>query len=621
MKVIHAKILAANPDLEKIVKTNKKRKGYKDEGYNLPATVCSLVLQEYEARVLEQMYLYCVENELISARLGIAVLCADGIMLEQKHFTGGTEPLLNAFTARIKETLGFDLKFTCKPMDKSYAAILDANQVIDDGTIAAEKFRNADDDNAAANLIIDDLKDTLIAGKNGRLFLKQNHIWICDTKTIDNYLLAFILNNNIRKIKKLKITETQTQTITEPYCENVTEAKHIRDAFMVKKLSSDDIIDIYENFHSTTKDRLCFRDGVLDFKMKKFYKWEEINFEYYSMTMIDYDFADYFDDPDMDLIDELRRKMFVTLFGDDTTRALNFLSRALSGNYEDKTWGTYLGNRDCGKGVLYDALKHAFEGYVNTFELNNILCKRETDTAETSRMLYWLLDLEFTRLAVSQETPTPESKLKANGKMIKKLAGGGDTHVARRNYDRFDTHFKTEATLFIMGNDELKCDIADVKEHQVEFQSVAQFRSAEEIQKMKDEGENELIWRNYNVKDEFIKTNCRTEEWKKAIVYLIYENYIHTSVPVVVKTEDLEDNEKTVIKQILEHYTITQNDYDYVLVEDVNTTLQLCKKKICKELESRGVKKIKSCKRDNTRSKWVYVGLIKNEVEEVEDEG
>jgi hypothetical protein len=230
------------------------------------------------------------------------------------------------------------------------------------------------------------------------------------------------------------------------------------------------------------------------------------------------------------------------------------------------------------------------------------------------------LDLEFTRLAISQETPTPESKLKASGKLIKKIAGGGDTHVARRNYDRFDTHFKTDATLFIMGNDELKVDTPDVKEHLIEFSSVTQFRSAAEIDVMKNNGEDELIWGVYNIKDEAIKTNCKTDEWKKAIAFLIYENYINSSVPVVVKNDDLDDNEKSTRQQILEHYTITRKNTDYVLVEDINITIKLCKKKICNELINMSITKKKSNYSGNTRNKWIYIGLVKKEVEEVEDE-
>ena len=65
--------------------------------------------------------------------------------------------------------------------------------------------------------------------------------------------------------------------------------------------------------------------------------------------------------------------LFENLFGEDTIRSLNFLSRGIAGHFEDKNWATYLGNRDCGKGVLYDILKYGFGDYVQTFELDKRL--------------------------------------------------------------------------------------------------------------------------------------------------------------------------------------------------------------------------------------------------------
>jgi hypothetical protein len=107
-------------------------------------------------------------------------------------------------------------------------------------------------------------------------------------------------------------------------------------------------------------------------------------------------------------------------------------------------------------------------------------------------MLYWLIDLQFVRLGISQETPAPDSGLKINGKMIKKLASGGDTHVAKRNYDRKDTHFKIDTTFLIMGNNKLEVDVKDTMEHCIEFNSVNQFKKKEEIERMKLNGEDEL---------------------------------------------------------------------------------------------------------------------------------
>jgi hypothetical protein len=169
-----------------------------------------------------------------------------------------------------------------------------------------------------------------------------------------------------------------------------------------------------------------------------------------------------------------------------------------------------------------------------------------------------------------------------------------------------------------MGNDVLNVDSADVKEHQIEFSSVTQFKTQEEIDIMKNDGEDELIWGVFKVKDESVKTNCKTDEWKRAIVYLIYENYINTSVPVTVKNNDVDENEKSVRKQILEHYIITRNETDYILVDDINATLRLCKKKICNNLLNMMIIKKRSKMCNYTRDKYVYIGIVKKEVEDVE---
>jgi hypothetical protein len=43
------------------------------------------------------------------------------------------------------------------------------------------------------------------------------------------------------------------------------------------------------------------------------------------------------------------------MFGEDKMPSmLHYLSRALAGHVEDKRFSTYLGNRNCGKGVHYD---------------------------------------------------------------------------------------------------------------------------------------------------------------------------------------------------------------------------------------------------------------------------
>ena len=257
---------------------------------------------------------------------------------------------------------------------------------------------------------------------------------------------------------------------------------------------------------------------------------------------------------------------------------------------------------------------------MQTFELSNILYQRQShkDMNEVSRKLYWLIELQFARLGISQEIPTEGSGEIANGQIIKKLAGGGDEHVARRNFDRKDTHFKIETTFLMMGNNELVCDEKDTDEHRHRFNSVNQFKTAAVIDEMRANGESELLLASYKIADPSIKTLCKTEEWANAIVYLLYENYVATAVPI--EREINEDTEDTSLRgSIIRQFEITKDKDDVMLCSDVESAVGGCKKKIVNELASMGVikKKMNSTKHIYY-GKWVYIGMRTAPEEEVE---
>jgi hypothetical protein len=466
-----------------------------------------------------------------------------------------------------------------------------------------------DSDNQCADILFDEFVDKLIYCK-GQLFLKINNIWSNDKQTIDLTLLNTILNKPF-----YMITEKGKET---PYSSFVRNAKNIREALISKIMMNNNKNEIYEKFHTTTKGRICFLDGVLDFQTKLFYTWKNINFDYYSTVQINRNYQEYFENPHEIEIEKVKKQIYDIAFGEKVDTALHFLSRALSGHCEDKNFSVYIGNRDCGKGVIYDSLKHAFENYVKPFELSMIQYQRETNQDETSRKLYWLLDLEFARLAVSQEIPAVEKGMKTCGKILKKLTGGGDEHIARRNYDRVDTHFKIDSTFFILGNNEMLVDKQDAFEHCVEFNSVIQFKSKDEIDLMIKNEEDEKIIQIYKVADPNIKNQCMTEEWKNAMIYLLFKNYQDRPVSTFKKKDDYDDNEKSLRKQILEAFTITGSKDDYVTCEDVNNILSSeSKGKIKIELESLNVIKKKQNKNED-RNKHCYFGMIKKEIKKEE---
>ena len=490
--------------------------------------------------------------------------------------------------------------------------IEDIPTTMETGPSKTTEIRYAKDDNKAVELLLPEIKKVLIPAKDGRLFLKRNRIWKHDNNDINDYILAYVLDSNIYKKK---------EDSKVAYAQNVKNAKNIREALLTKIRTQEETVDIYHKFHSTTKGRLCFKDGVLDFVNQKFYAWNEVDFEYYTTVMIDRNFSEYFKKPDRETINLIKTNIFDILFGNDIKLALNFLSRAIAGHYEDKIWGSYLGNRNCGKGIIYELLKSSLEEYVDTIDIMNLMGERTAQTRQNAKELYWTIDLEFVRLAISQETPKAESRLKLLPE-FKKLAGGGDTITARRNYDRKDTKFNIDTTFLFMGNNSLNVDTVDMNEQRLEFNSVWQFKTQEEIDNMRNGDDvDELLISSYKIKDPKLKDLCREERYKNALIYLLFENYIEEAVVVVPKPSDTEEGEMTIRKSILENYIITKDyDNDCIICKQLHDIVSGDRQKITNELSSMGVNQKKSKKRDGTRDKLCYFGVKEKPPQEESDE-
>ena len=113
LKMIGEKIVNANPKLVKEVEKNKELKQKKN--YNKMGSVVSFYLQEWEIRVLECLYSYCIKNDYISDNK--VVLCADGLMLEESLIQD--IDILTEFNTIVKEKIGFDLCFDTKELNES----------------------------------------------------------------------------------------------------------------------------------------------------------------------------------------------------------------------------------------------------------------------------------------------------------------------------------------------------------------------------------------------------------------------------------------------------------------------------------------------------------------------
>lgn len=115
VKHIHKTLARHNPDVIAITKRIKADK----ETANINGSACSYILQEYESRILEVIYNYCVSHKII--RDGVVALCADGCMVKPEHFYPELPDELGAEVLRLT---GFDLTLIEKEMEQDYRAIL-----------------------------------------------------------------------------------------------------------------------------------------------------------------------------------------------------------------------------------------------------------------------------------------------------------------------------------------------------------------------------------------------------------------------------------------------------------------------------------------------------------------
>lgn len=477
----------------------------------------------------------------------------------------------------------------------------------------------ASDDVEASKIMLqkvgERVKSCQVGGEVRIFYRADNNCWIYDIATIETHLLHAILNSKIyRPIPEKSGKKDEPKLI--PYAQNVSQATNILKALMNKIYVEKHDDGFYEKLRTSTKGKICFQDGVLDFVEQSFTTWETLadnKTEIYTTVLIPRNYEEYFSNPDTELVEKLRNTIYIPLFGKEKYElALQFLSRGIAGYIDDKNWAMGKGRRDCGKGVCYENLKHGFGEYVTAFSLDNILCDRDNERALKPVELYWLLELEFARLAISQETPANTHGLKLSGKLMKSLTSGGDTQRARRNYDKRDTSFKVGATLMIFGNSYLECSVADVMEHRLDFNSECTFKLQSEIDEAKElYPDQPLMYADFRVKDPLLKGLCATEAYANAIVYLLYKSFTKDQIKANAEAVNDDDNDgcMKLREELLEKLCFADKNSE-ILARDVETLFsKYHKTDVQSNLQSMGIRKVKSNKGKEFRNKMVYIGV------------
>jgi hypothetical protein len=554
-------IIEKNPHFEEHIVFEKKD--------NVKGTIISWFLQEHERRLLETMFDFLHRSKQIKNK--DCVLCFDGIMIllnDKTRDPAVVSKLLRDCEAYLLKHTGFNICLKDKPFDNlPYTEKIEEVDIpfVDDPVILIDDK----DDNEASNIIYELIKDDLIFC-NSQFYVKSDNVWTNDIHNVDSTLLNFVLNSGIKTVT--------AKGDVKCYAQYTVNAKHIVEC--VKSIASrNPQNELYDRFHSSTRGKLCFNDGVLFIKEQKFVEWGSPDVEDICSTLIiRRDFKPYFDalgtGQEFDLskeIQDIEKSLFTDILDNQADKMLHFLSRAMAGFFEDKDWGLWIGSRNCGKGCINTLLLNSFSEYVTSIASACLMCSRvtSTDTKEKS----WMIDLQYPRLAIMQEVDKKEGQ-KMNGTSVKSICSGGDTQVARKNFQD-EILFIIACKLLIMCNDMVQCDPVDTFETCIQFNSGKQFKSKEfidatreELQTKADQETSEekkhfimSKMNTYLVADDTMKDKCKTVRWGNAFVLLLMQKFVDKKLEPT-NDSDLVEDDTNVDSNIEKHIIVTQNKND-----------------------------------------------------------
>jgi hypothetical protein len=548
---------------------------------NEKGSIVSWFLQDWERQILEQAYNFLNKKSKQIVRNN-CVLCFDGIMiLQNKNNTDEDfmNTLLTKITDYIQTAMGINVIFKHKVFDRlEYVDELTKMEIepCEDGVVIIEDH----DDKEAANIIYDRLLKNRLVYCNGDYYFKTDNVWIWEFNKVKEYLLQLILESNIYTMTSGKNAQMKC------YCQSVSNAKNIISAILSYAVTIPND-KLYQKFHETTRGKICFADGVLFLKDKCFKLWSDSYFqeeidgvkinEVYTTIIINRRFKPCWDNRNTDSMisykNTVKQDLFEKILGEQTTKMLQQLSRAMGGYFQDKDWSLWIGERNCGKGCINELLVSTFEKYIFNLPSNCLLQSKfaNKDTKENS----WMIDLQYPRITLVQEFKKDNEKnggIRVDGVAIKSICSGGDPQLARKNFQD-EIQFIIGTKIFIMCNDMPKIEPVDCLETCIQYNSGMKFKSKAFIENRRKEIENQIKdITDINISnsilsemdtfleaDDAIKDKCRSVSWNDAFVLLLMDNFVHSKLEPSNDSE-LKEGNFNIENSLNEHLLFKQSD-------------------------------------------------------------
>lgn len=433
-------------------KTNQNRDLNKE---NLTGSTVSYFLQELEVRILEELFLYCVDKGFIKNK--VCSLCADGLMILKEEYN---DNLLTEFNVLIKEKLNFDLKFTRKELNNGYTEkeLLDTQDNILEKAMLLKNFSHYQYsqvfyEDFKQNYIFDDtfgwfyydkFNNIVNSGKNYPPKI-LNQI----TETLNHYVdsykkrMEILLLNFKGKTEELKTEDTKA---FKEYIKLYTAQKlKIGNSTFIEGIikylkSSYQNNDIYKKMDSDMS-YIAFKNLVFDFDEMEF---RDKRLDDYNIKNTGYEINIVSNETIRKEIMEILKTIF------DTKEKINYyLLRTATSLYSNSTESLYIetGTGGNGKGLLSSLVEKALGEYFYIAPSNFLT----TDLTKADGANSSLVSCKGRRYVLITE---PENKTEGDSNFnigfIKSLTGS-DTINARELHGKTQL-FKPTFTLFLQCN-------------------------------------------------------------------------------------------------------------------------------------------------------------------------
>ena len=363
-------------------------------------------------------------------------LIHDGCLLRHRtdHARAPTRDELAPLTEIIEEQVGIPgIRFEIKQME--CLQDLDFTAPAEGGQPPLPPLQNVRSEREAAAALLETSKEYVRKLASAEFMVLNPHT---RTWELQNKAGAIACVYSMRVVEARLLWPDKPDSAT--HHQNVAPAERIA-KLMLDKMPPDTAFP--EQLQRASRDRLFYANGYWDFQSASFETHESA--DVITPTRIATPFPAH---PGEAAMEEIKRRVWNAIFPreDECQAMLTFLARGLAGRVNDEVWAAMIGERNCGKSAMTDALKAAFGPYVEDFSGRHLMNK--PGSSDAARDFTFAMPFEHARLAIANELPT-EGHL--NGTTMKQITSGGDRVSARKLYNDA-RNFVPKARILLCGN-------------------------------------------------------------------------------------------------------------------------------------------------------------------------